>query len=107
MKIENLYKAGTSTWLDDLSRSNIDDGTEKSLLNRIKRSEIFGVTTNPTIFAASISKDQSYKSDIKASSNLSTEEIVFKLATDDVRQACQAFKNIYQKNLFSTNIFYC
>lgn len=91
MKPVDLYRAGTSTWLDDLSRAALTT----SLPERIARQEVWGVTTNPTIFQSAISKDPSYRADLASISNLSAEEIVEKLTTDDVRAACKLFRPIY------------
>ena len=93
MKITDLHAAGTSTWLDDLSRAALTT----TLPERIARREVFGVTTNPAIFQAAITKDPSYKSAIAANKHLSAEEIVELLTTEDVRTACQLFSDIYQE----------
>lgn len=92
MNLEELYQAGTSTWLDDLSRQALTT----TLPERIARKEVFGVTTNPAIFQAAITKDPSYKSAITTHRDLSAEEIVEKLTTEDVREACKLFAQIYQ-----------
>ncbi|MEY4444454.1 MAG: hypothetical protein RL301_533 [Actinomycetota bacterium] len=97
MKIADLYQAGTSAWLDDLSRGNIDNGHPNSLVNRVNRREIYGVTTNPAIFTAAITKDPSYRNDIETIRNLNAEEIIEQLTTDDVRRACQILKPIYSE----------
>lgn len=91
MRLTDLYKAGTSTWLDDLSRAALTT----TLPERIARQEVFGVTTNPAIFQAAITKDASYKSAIAANKHLSAEEIVEILTTEDVREACKLFRPIY------------
>jgi transaldolase len=91
MKLTDLYAAGTSAWLDDLSRAALTT----TLPERISRKEVFGVTTNPAIFQAAITKDESYKSAIAASKSLSAEEIVEKLTTEDVRDACKLFRPIF------------
>lgn len=91
MKLTDLYAAGTSAWLDDLSRAALTT----TLPERIARKEVFGVTTNPAIFQAAITKDESYKSAIAASKSLSAEEIVEKLTTEDVREACKLFRPIF------------
>jgi transaldolase len=91
MKLTDLHKAGTSAWLDDLSRAALTT----TLPQRIARQEVYGVTTNPAIFQAAITKDPSYKSAIEANKNLSAEEIVEKLTTEDVREACKLFRPIY------------
>ena len=91
MKLTDLYAAGTSAWLDDLSRAALTT----TLPERIARREVFGVTTNPAIFQAAITKDASYKIAIAASNSLSAEEIVEKLTTEDVREACKLFRPIF------------
>ena len=92
MKITDLHRAGTSTWLDDLSRAALTT----TLPERIARKEVFGVTTNPAIFQAAITKDPSYKDAIAANKHLSAEEIVEILTTEDVREACKLFRPIYE-----------
>ena len=95
MKLTDLYAAGTSAWLDDLSRAALTT----TLPERIARKEVFGVTTNPAIFQAAITKDASYKSAIAASNSLSAEEIVEKLTTEDVREACKLFRPIFDATI--------
>jgi transaldolase len=92
MKITDLYKAGTSTWLDDLSRAALTT----TLPERIARQEVYGVTTNPAIFQAAITKDPSYKDAITNNKQLSAEEIVEILTTEDVREACKLFRPIFE-----------
>lgn len=91
MKLTDLYAVGTSAWLDDLSRAALTT----TLPERIARKEVFGVTTNPAIFQAAITKDASYKNAIEANNKLSAEEIVEKLTTEDVRKACELFRPIF------------
>ena len=92
MKITDLHKAGTSTWLDDLSRAALTT----TLPERIARQEVYGVTTNPAIFQAAITKDPSYKDAITSNKHLSAEEIVEILTTEDVREACKLFRPIFE-----------
>ena len=94
MKITDLRSAGTSAWLDDLSRAALTT----TLPDRIAKEEVFGVTTNPAIFQAAITKDPSYKSAIEANRHLSAEEIVELLTTEDVREACKLFRGIYESS---------
>lgn len=93
MKITDLHATGTSAWLDDLSRAALTT----SLPERIAKREVFGVTTNPAIFQAAITKDPSYKEAIATNRHLSAEEIVEKLTTEDVKAACQLFSAIYEE----------
>lgn len=88
--LEALSAAGTSIWLDDLSRDRLQSG---SLVKLIEESSVVGVTTNPSIFSAAISGSSLYKEDILAlkSEGLSPTEIVAELTTSDVRSACDLF----------------
>jgi transaldolase len=96
MSIENLARAGTSIWLDDLSRAKISGSDSHSLPSRIAHSGVVGVTTNPSIFAASIAGTNEYAEDIVRMKDVSVEECVQRLTTDDVRNACDLFSDIYR-----------
>lgn len=97
MIIKEIASAGTSIWLDDLSRAKLTGSDPLSLPSRISNSGVVGVTTNPSIFNAAITGSADYASDISAMKTLSPEEIVKKLTTDDVRQACDLFAPLYAK----------
>ena len=95
MNINELGKAGTSVWLDDLSRSKITGTDSHSLPHRIKHDGVVGVTTNPSIFGAAITGATEYAADIAAMKGASVDEVITKLTTDDVRAACDLFTDIY------------
>ena len=59
--LDLVSQAGTSIWLDDLSRDRLDSG---SLTTLIAGSCVVGVTTNPSIFSAAISKSNKYLAEI-------------------------------------------
>ena len=90
--LAEISRAGVAVWLDDLSRERLQNN---SLIDLIKHDSVVGVTTNPSIFSAAIRKSNLYQEDIMASKSLSIEEIIIKLTTDDVRNACDLFKDIY------------
>ena len=95
MKHQEILKAGTSIWLDDLSRSKLTGSDPHSLPHRISHDGVRGVTTNPSIFGAAITGADEYAADIAALSGKSVEEVVRTLTTDDVRVACDLFAEIY------------
>ncbi|MSY21100.1 MAG: transaldolase, partial [Actinobacteria bacterium] len=66
MICKEIASAGTSIWLDDLSRSKITGHDEHSLPSRILHADVVGVTTNPSIFNSAISKGAEYASDIQS-----------------------------------------
>jgi transaldolase len=90
-----ILSAGTSIWLDDLSRSKLTGLDPRSLPHRIKHDGVRGVTTNPSIFGAAITGADEYASDIASLSGKSVDDVVRTLTTDDVRVACDLFAEIY------------
>ncbi len=96
--LQKLSDAGVSIWLDDLSRERLESG---SLAALIEGSNVVGVTTNPSIFSAAISGSEKYSADIKklASQGASIADIVTKLTTDDVRNACDLFAPTFEATL--------
>lgn len=95
MSVQEVSAAGTSIWLDDLSRAKITSADNHALPARIRNSGVVGVTTNPSIFSAAISGAAEYAADIASMKGSTVDEIVKKLTTDDVRQACDLFTSIY------------
>lgn len=98
MIVQQISAAGTSIWLDDLSRAKITSSDRQALPSRISQSGVVGVTTNPSIFSAAISGAAEYAADIAGMKTASVDEVVKKLTTDDVRQACDLFSAIYQSS---------
>jgi transaldolase len=96
MSVQDVSANGTSIWLDDLSRAKITSAEPHALPARIKNSGVVGVTTNPSIFSAAISGAAEYAADISLMKSLSIDEVVKKLTTDDVRQACDLFTSIHE-----------
>lgn len=93
--VADLAAAGTSVWLDDLSRDRITGG---GLADLIASSGVVGVTTNPAIFASAMSKGTAYDrqiAELKAA-GADSAEAVFAMAVDDVRDACDLFSEIYR-----------
>ena len=98
MSVQDIATAGTSIWLDDLSRAKITSTDPHALPARIKNSGVVGVTTNPSIFSAAISGAAEYAADIAGMKASTVDEVVKKLTTDDVRQACDLFTSIYNSS---------
>ncbi len=96
MKIAELAKVGVSIWLDDFSRAKLTGNDPHSLPVRIAHGGVVGVTTNPSIFNAAISGGSEYARDIAKMFGKPVDEVVKKLTTDDVRQACDLFSSIFQ-----------
>ena len=98
MSVSKVAAAGTSIWLDDLSRAKLTGTDSHSLPARIANSGVVGVTTNPSIFSAAISGATEYAADIALMKSASVDEVVKKLTTDDVRAACDLFAEIFSNS---------
>ena len=98
MSVHDVARAGTSIWLDDLSRAKITGTDPQSLPSRIEHSGVVGVTTNPSIFSSAISGAAEYSADIAAMKDATIDDVVKKLTTDDVRQACDLFAPIFSSS---------
>lgn len=95
--LHDLSAAGVSIWLDDLSRDRIQSG---DLAKLIAEKAVTGVTTNPTIFAGAFASSAAYASQLNelARRGASAEEAIFEATTQDVREACDVFKGVYEKS---------
>lgn len=92
-----LYRAGVSLWLDNITRSMLDNGT---LERYIKEYSITGLTSNPSIFDQAIAHTNYYDQAIatKRKAGLSAEELFFELAIDDLTRAADLFLPIYERS---------
>ncbi|MFZ2227087.1 MAG: transaldolase [Candidatus Nanopelagicaceae bacterium] len=98
MIIDQISEAGTSIWLDDLSRAKLTGKDRHSLPHRIEKDGIVGVTTNPSIFNSAISQGTEYAEAIAALKGKSVDDVVRILTTDDVRDACDLFAATFQRS---------
>ncbi len=93
---EQLHHLGQSLWLDNITRTMLDDGT---LARYIDELSVTGLTSNPTIFDKAISGGDTYDEQIAelAPSGASTEEIFFELAIADLRRATDLFAGVHER----------
>jgi transaldolase len=91
---KRLHDLGQSLWLDNITREMLQDGT---LRGYIKELSITGLTSNPSIFDQAI-KSGAYDDSIHAKmpDGLSSEELFFRLAGEDLTQAADLFRPIHQ-----------
>ena len=89
-----LANNGVSVWLDDLSRNMIAGG---DLTRLVRDLGVVGVTTNPTIFAAALSRGDAYDAQVAqlAASGADVDAAVFAITTDDVRAACDLLRPVF------------
>jgi transaldolase len=79
-----LNVLGQSIWYDNIRRALIEDG---SLMERIERREIYGVTSNPSIFRNAIADSDDYAAALQTLSwaGLDAKSIFYHLAIKDIR----------------------
>jgi transaldolase len=92
-----LSAAGVSVWLDDLSRERLQTG---NLAELIATKSVVGVTTNPSIFQAALSKGNAYDAQVNelAERGADVDATIRTVTTDDVRNACDVFADIYKSS---------
>jgi len=93
--LQKLSEAGVSVWLDDLSRDRIQLGNLAELINT---RSVVGVTTNPSIFQAALSKGHVYDAQVRelAAQGADVEAAIRTVTTDDVRAACDILAGSYE-----------
>lgn len=93
-KMHELAQLGQSLWLDNISRSMIEHGKLKSLIDQGLR----GQTSNPTIFKQAICQSTDYDAKIAelAEAGKKTFDIYDELTIRDVQDACDLFAGVYQ-----------
>lgn len=91
----HLAAAGVAIWLDDLSRPLVRDG---GLADLVRTRGVIGVTSNPSIFAKAVDGTDAYGPQLAelARQDVDVEEAVFRLTTDDVRDACDVLAEVYE-----------
>jgi transaldolase len=93
--LDRLTQAGVAIWLDDLSRERLRTG---NLAELVTTRRVVGVTTNPTIFANALAKGDAYEAQLTelAAKEADVDEAVFAITTDDVRQAADVLRPVYE-----------
>ncbi len=92
---EILHERGQSLWLDNITRTLLDDGT---IQRYIKSYSVTGLTSNPSIFDKAIGSgayDDAIRA--KAGQGLSNEDLFFELAIEDLRRAADLFQPIHER----------
>jgi transaldolase len=89
-----LHDAGQSIWLDYIDRSLVRGG---ELSRRIAHDALTGMTSNPTIFEKALTDSDAYDDQLAtAPASHTSWELFEMIATDDVRDACDVFREVYE-----------
>jgi transaldolase len=93
---QRLHELGQSLWIDNISRTMLDDGT---LARYIEEFSVTGLTSNPTIFDKAIGSGDAYDEQIAElhKGGIDREELFFELALTDLRRAAKLFEPINQR----------
>ena len=91
-----LHNLGQSLWLDNITRDLLHSGT---LERYIAELSVTGLTSNPTIFNQAIKNSSAYDDTIRAKveEGKSGEELFFELAIEDLTDAADLFRPIYDR----------
>lgn len=92
--LAEVKKLGQQIWLDNLSRSLIQEGSLKAMLDQ----GVSGVTSNPAIFQKAFAGDALYTGEIESlkAQGQPAKAIYETLAVADVQAACDVCRPVYE-----------
>ncbi len=92
-----LNDAGQSLWLDNITRTMLDDGTLARFVDGLG---ITGLTSNPSIFDKALAEGHAYDEQVRElhERGLADEEIFFEVAMSDLRRACDLFLPAHERS---------
>lgn len=96
-RLAAVTAAGTSVWLDQISRSLIQSG---ELAAMVKEYSLRGLTSNPAIFEKAMANADEYDEQFKelAAEGASAREIYQELAIKDIQDAADILRPIYDES---------
>jgi len=91
-----LHDLGQSIWLDNITRDLLSSGALKRYIDTLS---VTGLTSNPTIFDHAIKNGTAYDASIrqKAQAGQHGEDLFFDVALEDLRQAADLFRPIFDR----------
>src|SRR5687768_12106890 len=95
--LHQLHALGQSVWLDYIRRGILDNG---ELEEMIRRYDLRGVTSNPSIFEQAIGDSDDYDDafDMLAADQADANEAYEALAVEDITRACDLFRGVYDES---------
>jgi transaldolase len=95
-RTKELHDIGQSLWVDNITRTMLDDGTLERYIAELSAT---GLTSNPTIFDKAIGSGNAYDDQIAELSEqgLQGEELFFELALTDLRRAASFFRAVNER----------
>jgi transaldolase len=94
-RLEQLSRLGQAVWVDYLSRESIHSGHLQSLIDC---DAVVGATSNPSIFEKAMTAGHDYDEQLRqiAADTTNPKAIFWALAEQDVRDACDIFRPIWE-----------
>ena len=91
-----LRDLGQSLWLDNITRNMLKTGVLERYIDELS---VTGLTSNPTIFDHAIRNGNDYDDAIKRklADGKSGEKLFFELALEDLTQAADLFRPVYDR----------
>jgi transaldolase len=92
---QKLHDLGQSLWLDNITRGLLTSGTLRRYIDELSTT---GLTSNPSIFDHAVKNSNSYDGAVrqKKEEGSSGEALFFELAIEDLSQAADLFRPIYE-----------
>jgi transaldolase len=93
---QTLHDLGQSLWLDNITRNLLKTGVLRRYIDELS---VTGLTSNPTIFDHAIKNSGDYDDAIKSklAEGKSGEKLFFELALEDLTQAADLFRAVYDR----------
>ena len=93
---QTLHDLGQSLWLDNITRNLLKTGVLRRYIDELS---VTGLTSNPTIFDHAIKNSNDYDDAIKSklAEGKSGEKLFFELALEDLTQAADLFRPVYDR----------
>jgi transaldolase len=93
---QTLHDLGQSLWLDNITRNLLRTGVLRRYIDELS---VTGLTSNPTIFDHAIKNSGDYDDAIrsKLGQGKSGEKLFFELALEDLTQAADLFRPVYDR----------
>ena len=93
---QTLHDLGQSLWLDNITRKLLRTGGLRGYIDKLS---VTGLTSNPTIFDHAIKNGADYDDAIKSklAEGKSGEKLFFELALEDLTQAADLFRSVYDR----------
>ncbi len=95
-RISKLHSLGQSIWYDNIQRRLLENGELEEL---IRRGDIRGVTSNPSIFNNAIAKTNDYDTALipMAWAGWPADQIFYELAIEEIRAAADLFEPLFSE----------